>query len=53
LLRPASAEAQDGERDDALASLGVLAEHDAQVGQMLRRIETGDTLERLRLLAGD
>ena len=53
LLRRAAAEAQDGDRDDALASLASLAEHDRQVGRVLRRIETADTLERLRLLAGD
>jgi hypothetical protein len=53
LLRRAAAEAQGGDRDDALASLASLAEHDRQVGRVLRRIETADTLERLRLLAGD
>ncbi len=53
LLRRAAADAQEGDRDDALASLGVLAEYDVQIGRVLRRVETADTLARLRLLAGD
>ncbi len=53
LLRRAAAEARDGDRGEGLASLASLAEHDRQVGRVLRRIETADTLERLRLLAGD
>ena len=52
LLRRAAAEAQDGDREDALAALGVLAEHDDQVGRVLRKIEMRDRLERLRLLPG-
>ena len=51
MLRRAAVEA--GDRDDALASLGVLAEHDDQVGRVQREIEMMDRLERLRLLAGD
>ncbi len=53
LLRRAAVEAENGDRDDALASLGVLAEHDDQVGRVQREIEMMDRLERLRLLAGD
>jgi hypothetical protein len=53
LLRRAAERAQDGGRDDALASLASLAEHDVQVRRVLREIERTDQLERLRLLAGD
>ena len=52
LLRRAAVEAEDGDRDDALASFGVLAEHDDQVGRVQREIEMRDGLERLRLLPG-
>jgi hypothetical protein len=50
LLRRATERAQEGDRDDALASL---AENDVQVGRVLREIEMKDRLDRLRLLAGD
>jgi hypothetical protein len=53
LLRRATERAQEGDRDDALASLASLAENDVQVGRVLREIEMKDRLDRLRLLAGD
>jgi hypothetical protein len=53
LLRRAAAEAQDGDRDDALISLALLAEHDVKVGRVAREIEMKDRLERLRVLMGD
>ena len=53
LLRGAAAKAQDGGRDDALASLASLAEHDVRVGRVVHEIEMKDRLDRLRLLAGD
>jgi hypothetical protein len=53
LLRRAVAKAQDGDRDDTLASLASLAEHDIQVGRVVRELEMKNRLDRLRVLAGD
>jgi hypothetical protein len=50
LLRRAAPHAQEGGRDDALASL---AEHDVRVGRVMREIEMKARLDRPRLLAGD
>ena len=53
LLRRAAAEAQNGDRDDALTTLAELAEYDVHVGRVRREIEMEDRLHRLRVLAGD
>jgi hypothetical protein len=48
LIRQADARAVDGDRDAALVSLAALARHDPALSPLLRRIETQDTIARLR-----